>query len=220
MRGHSTVLLALGFFFLSFGFIAFNAGSGNRASGGNSNALGKIVINSMCSSSSSALMALFVKKLTSKKLSLIATINGGLAGFVSICSGADVVEPYGALVIGIFAGLVFLGGSRLLMRVGIDDPLDASPVHLAAGLWGVIATGLLSTKTGLFYTGSFYQLGVNVMGGLVIIAWSGKCPSIVCLFFPSSWELTVSFHFFRLWHRFLDFSPLLHSQKIPVAQGE
>ena len=174
MRGHSTVLLAIGFFFLAFGFIAFNAGSLYRASDGASNHLGKVVVNTICSSAGAALTALFVKKLTSKKLSVIATINGGLAGFVSICSGADVVEPYGSLVIGAVSGLVFLGFSNLLMRLDIDDPLDACPVHLGGGAWGLIATGLLSSSTGLFYTGDFRQLGMNVMGVLVIVAWSCK----------------------------------------------
>lgn len=38
--------------------------------------------------------------------------------------------------------LVYIGHSKLLVKLKIDDPLDASSIHFACGVWGGIATGL------------------------------------------------------------------------------
>ena len=102
------------------------------------------------------------------------------------------VEPWAAVVIGFFAGLFFLGTSLLLIRLRLDDAVDAIPVHLSGGAWGVIATGLFASPTGLgrFYgvssdavehLGLFYSfgrgepdgalLGCQIIGLLFIIAW-------------------------------------------------
>lgn len=63
----------------------------------------------------------------------------------------------------------------------IDDPVDAAPVHLACGVWGLLAVGLFasphyveSTKFyGVFYGGSVVQLGIQVLGAVAILLWSG-----------------------------------------------
>jgi len=175
MRGHSTVLVALGFFFLAFGFIAFNTGSLYHASNGVSSQMGKVAVNTLCSCAGGALSVFSMRKLTTGKLSLLATINGGLAGFVAICSSADEIEPYGGIIIGAAAGLAYLLLAYVLVRFKVDDPLDAAPVHLGAGICGVIGDGFFSTTTGILYEGSGYQLGLNLMGVLVILAWSGPC---------------------------------------------
>ncbi len=36
--------------------------------------------------------------------------------------------------------------TRLLCRLRIDDPLDASPIHLFCGMWGLFSTGLFATE--------------------------------------------------------------------------
>ena len=53
--------------------------------------------------------------------------------------------------------------------------MGAIAVHGANGLWGTIACGLFSTSTGLFYTGSFAQLIVQLIGVLAIAAWTIVC---------------------------------------------
>lgn len=64
-------------------------------------------------------------------------MNGLLAGLVASTAGCAIVQPYASFVIGVVAGLVYLGGSWLLIRLKIDDPLDSAPIHLGGGAWGV-----------------------------------------------------------------------------------
>merc|ERR1712070_338051 len=66
----------------------------------------------------------------------------------------------------------------------IDDPLDASPVHMFCGAWGVISVGLFATKYnveqaygtsedyGIFYGAGPAQLGIQLLGIFCIVSWS------------------------------------------------
>ena len=54
-------------------------------------------------------------------------------GMVSVCAGCDAYYPWVAASLGSIAGLIYLFCSSLLVKLKIDDPLDASPIHLGAG---------------------------------------------------------------------------------------
>jgi ammonium transporter, Amt family len=71
-------------------------------------------------------------------------MNGLLTGLAAITAACATVDTYGAVIIGIVAGWVYLGVSKLLIYLKIDDVVDAIPVHLGGGMWGILATGLLS----------------------------------------------------------------------------
>jgi Amt family ammonium transporter len=128
------------------------------------------------------ILAKFVFKIFDLQMSL----NGVLAGLVGITGGCAVVEPYAAVIIGIVAAFFYFGASQVLLRFQIDDPCDASPVHLGTGIWGVIATGLFATKYnteqvyggediddyGFFTGGHIRQLGIQVLGAGAILAWT------------------------------------------------
>jgi Amt family ammonium transporter len=79
---------------------------------------------------------------------------------VAITAGCDNYEPYVSLFIGVLAGITYYSVSGLLIKLRIDDPLDASPVHGGCGFLGVICVGLFDRKVGLFYTGSGHSLGI------------------------------------------------------------
>jgi Amt family ammonium transporter len=72
------------------------------------------------------------------------TMNGCLTGLVAVTAGCATVETWAAVIIGIVAGWVYLAASKLLIRFRIDDAVDAIPVHMVGGAWGVIATGLFT----------------------------------------------------------------------------
>lgn len=76
-------------------------------------------------------------------------MNGALGGLVAITAGCGTVELWGAVVIGSVAGWVYMLSSMALERLRIDDAVDAIPVHLCNGAWGVIATGLFSSEEGM-----------------------------------------------------------------------
>merc|ERR1719491_2697801 len=73
-------------------------------------------------------------------------MNGALGGLVAITAGCSVVQPWAACIIGVVGGLVYYGFSKFLIKMKIDDAVDAVPVHFANGIWGVIAVGLFADK--------------------------------------------------------------------------
>lgn len=118
-------------------------------------------------------------------------MNGCLTGLVAITAGCATVETWAAVVIGFFAGLFYLLASKLLVRLRIDDAVDAIPVHMVGGAWGVIATGLFSKPelmetafpgmgkhAGWFYewgrgSGDFTLIGIQLISILFLIGWIG-----------------------------------------------
>ena len=76
------------------------------------------------------------------------------------------MEPWAALVTGMLGGWIYLGLSKLLIRLKIDDAIDAIPVHAGGGLWGLIVTGFLSSPRKMQaayghsnHVGLFYSIG-------------------------------------------------------------
>ena len=102
-----------------------------------------------------------------------ALTNGILSGLVAITGICDRVEPWAAVIIGALSSLVYGFSCKLLQKLDIDDPIEASPVHGFNGLWGLIAVGLFDNQYGLFYgqegCGSYFLW--QLLGGLVIIVW-------------------------------------------------
>lgn len=70
--------------------------------------------------------------------------NGALVGLVSISGCCALVPSWSAVVIGIIGGWVYYVGAKLLLRLRIDDAVDAIPAHLGGGTWGLLATGLFA----------------------------------------------------------------------------
>lgn len=93
-----------------------------------------------------------------------ATMNGCLTGLVGITAPAATVEPWAAVVIGMCSGWIYLLGSYLCIRFKFDDAVDAVPVHLGGGAWGVLSTGLFTSPQRVLaylgkdtYVGWFYE---------------------------------------------------------------
>ena len=78
---------------------------------------------------SAGLSALILSYFVEGALSLERMGNGILGGLVSITAGCNVVKPWASICIGIIGGGVFYGSSTLMVKLGIDDPLDAAAVH-------------------------------------------------------------------------------------------
>lgn len=186
IRGHSVPIAALGGFILFFGFLAFNGGSQLTISNsGDGEALARAVVNTVISGSFAAFMSLILNRLRvfGNTWSLLVTINGALTGMVAICAGCNVYEPYAACVVGLIAAIVFRTYSVLMVKLGIDDPLDAVAVHFGGGSWGLIAVAFFDSKEGILYAGNLksgYKLGWQCIGLAAIVAWTA---SLSCLVF-------------------------------------
>lgn len=82
---------------------------------------------SSCASALAANYIIAERKTGEGEFSLKAALNGCLSGLVAITGGCALVETWAAILIGLLAGLVYLITSNLLIRVRIDDAVDAIP---------------------------------------------------------------------------------------------
>ena len=187
----------LGSFILWFGWFGFNAGSAVKLDSElRPVVIAKAVSNTILGGSCSGIVALVVNLILTERRTgepiykLSAAMNGCLTGLAAVSASCGLIEPWAAIVIGTVAGLLYLLASYLLVRFCIDDAVDAIPVHLAGGAWGVIATGLFASPRGLrdmyliepehvgwFYSwgrnsGDFSLLGCQLVGLLFILAWT------------------------------------------------
>merc|ERR1719399_1778151 len=70
----------------------------------------------------------------------------------------------------------------------IDDPVDAAAIHLGCGTWGLLAVGLFAHTPqgalpvpgveGLFRHGGFHTLGIQLLGCVVLIAFSAVMTAL------------------------------------------
>lgn len=79
-----------------------------------------------------------------KKPSPAMSVNGILAGLVAITAPCAFVDPWGAVIIGLVAGVLVVLATGLLEKAKIDDPVGAVPVHFVNGMWGVLAVGIFA----------------------------------------------------------------------------
>ena len=64
------------------------------------------------------------------------TLNGALAGLVSITAEPLALAVWQALIIGIVGGIVVVFTVPLLDKLKIDDVVGAIRSHLFCGIWG------------------------------------------------------------------------------------
>lgn len=69
-------------------------------------------------------MVVFVKILE-KKFDTRGVNNAILSGLVAVTAGAPLIEPEGAFVIGVVAAMVYYTSANLLLKLQIDDVVDA-----------------------------------------------------------------------------------------------
>lgn len=192
--GHSASLQVLGTFILWFSWYGFNPGSVQTLRGGGASVASLAAVTTTLSAAAGGVASLATDTLIEERLTgeatfnLSACLNGCLSGLVAITAGCAVVEPWAAIVIGMISGWVYLWSSKALVRWRIDDAVDAIPVHLANGIWGVIATGLfargeyiemafgLDSSEGIFYEwgsgdGNGKLLAAQICGLLFIVGW-------------------------------------------------
>lgn len=135
-------------------------------------AAGLCAVTTTLAAAAGAVTCMFTDSLIEQRKTGLATydltcaMNGCLGGLVSITAGCSVVTPWAGVVIGVLGGWVYLGASKLLVRLRIDDAVDAIPVHFFCGAWGVIAAGLFAEGSRMEiagynseHTGWFYSWG-------------------------------------------------------------
>jgi Amt family ammonium transporter len=167
-----------------FGFFAFNGGSVlTMDEQSDVQGMATAMINTVLAGAGGGLASLLANRAVEGHYQLIFTCNGLLAGMVAICGGANDFAPWAALIIGLIAGIVYFGWSFALKNLNIDDAIDAVPVHLGAGIWGVIAVPLFNKSDSIFYHNSksaYSMLGWNIAGVFIIFAF--VVVTVGCMF--------------------------------------
>jgi Amt family ammonium transporter len=143
MVPHSIPIAVLGSSLLWLGWFGFNAGSA-LASGG---VAGNTVIVTHMASAVSALIWVGLSWVRTGKPSVIAAINGAIAGLAGITPASGYVSVEHSFVIGIAIGVMsYMGVIFFKDRLRIDDALDVSSVHGIAGIVGSLAIGIFATS--------------------------------------------------------------------------
>lgn len=191
--GHNLTIGALGVFILWFGWYGFNPAASQSVE-----MLGSIFLTTTVAPAIATVTCMIFTWLKYGKPDVSMCLNASLAGLVGITAGCDVLDCFGATVVGIVSGLLVCFGVWFLDYVlHVDDPVGAVAVHMMNGLWGTIAVGLFATDkapgfaiaqdngasgiagNGLFYGGGFELLGKQLIGVLAVGGWTVVTMTVV-----------------------------------------
>jgi Amt family ammonium transporter len=168
--GHSMPLVGLGVLILWLGWFGFNPGSTGGAIG---NRFAEVALVTNLAAAAGVMAAVVVMYAKSKTFDVGMAGNGAIAGLVAITAPSGYVEFWAAPIIGAIAGVIVVLGVLAIEKV-LDDPVGALSAHGLAGIWGTLSCGIFTAPRfaelnaigdpGLWYTGSFEQLGAQALG--------------------------------------------------------
>ena len=195
--GHNQVLATLGVFILWFGWFGFNGGSQLAWGGADATAASNVVLITNLAAAAGGLGALVTTWIWYGKPNLSQTLNGALAGLVSITAGCGNMTAVGAVVAGLIGGIIVVFSIEIIeKKLKIDDAIGAASVHGVAGVWGTIVIGLWGvdgdTGIGLFNGGGATQLGIQALGTLAYAIWAVGLSFIVLGILKATIGLRVS----------------------------
>ncbi|MDE5994185.1 MAG: ammonium transporter [Oscillospiraceae bacterium] len=192
--GHSVTLGALGCFILWFGWYGFNG-----AAAWDSTSLASIFLTTTIAPAVATCVTMVFTWFKNGKPDVSMCLNASLAGLVGITAGCDALDAIGATVVGIVSGILVVVVVELLdLKLHIDDPVGAVGVHLANGIWGTLAVGLLANPAapahlnGLFYTGSAKLFSIQCIGIAAVLAWTAVTMTAVFFIIKKTIGLRVS----------------------------
>ena len=143
MAPHNLILSVIGASMLWVGWFGFNAGSAVAANG----SAGMAMAVTQIATAAAALSWMFAEWISRGKPSVLGIVSGAVAGLVAITPASGYVDPFGALIIGLVAGLVCYWGAVVLKpKLGYDDSLDVFGVHGLGGITGALLTGVFAVE--------------------------------------------------------------------------
>ncbi|CAM2986740.1 ammonium transporter [Skermania piniformis] len=174
MRPHNLPLVLLGAGLLWFGWFGFNAGSALKADG----IAAAVFLNTLVAACLAMLGWLAVEQVRDGRPTTFGAASGVVAGLVAITPACGTVNPLGAAVVGLAAGVVCAFAVGWKFRFGYDDSLDVVGVHYVGGVIGVLLIGLLADSvmtggpTGLIHGGGLGQLGKQALAAIVVSGYA------------------------------------------------
>jgi Amt family ammonium transporter len=168
--GHSMPLVGLGVLILWLGWFGFNPGSTLGAIG---NRFAEVALVTNLAAAAGVIAAIGTIYVIQRTVDIGMAGNGAIAGLVAITAPSGYVEFWAAPIIGAIAGVIVVLGVLAIDKV-LDDPVGALSAHGLAGIWGTLSCGIFTSPRyaelnavgdpGLWYSGSFHQLGVQALG--------------------------------------------------------
>jgi ammonium transporter, Amt family len=180
MAPDNLVYSVIGASLLWVGWFGFNAGSALAANG----TAGMAMAVTQIATAAAALAWMFAEWVKSGKPSVLGIVSGAVAGLVAITPAAGFVNPTGALIIGLVAGIVcYFAATSVKHAFGYDDSLDVFGIHGVGGIVGALLTGVFASEAiggrpGLL-EGNPGQFMAQIYAVLATIVWSGVVSLII-----------------------------------------
>ncbi|NBV45771.1 MAG: ammonium transporter [Planctomycetia bacterium] len=189
--GHNMTAAFIGCLVLWFGWFGFNPGSTMSVAADGGALASLVAVNTNSAAAAATLTATLTAWLLLGKPDFGMTLNGCLAGLVGITASAAFTNVTCSLLIGAIAGVLVVFSVLFFDRMGVDDPVGATSVHLVCGIFGTLCVGLFTTSdlsttvltgpfgsaaaggptAGLFFGGGTKQLIAQVVGVLLVGAY-------------------------------------------------
>ena len=177
MHPYNVGYAMIGASLLWVGWFGFNAGSAVAANG----RAGMAMAATQIATAAAALAWMFAEWITKGKPSLLGIVSGAVAGLVAITPASGFVLPGPSIIIGVAAGIgCYFFSTTVKNYFGYDDSLDCWGVHGIGGIIGALLTGVFAF--GPLYGGaggSLHQLGIQCVGVLATLIWSGGMSLVI-----------------------------------------
>jgi len=165
------------------GWFGFNAGSSVASGLSTAQALTA----TQAAAASGAITWMIIEGVHQGKASALGFASGILAGLVAVTPAAGVVQPAGALALGVIASSLCYVAIGLKNKLGYDDSLDAFGVHGIGGIVGAIMLTFfirdswMEEAAGMVEGGwtMWQQLGVQVAAVLIAIVYAAVVTLIL-----------------------------------------
>ncbi|ADG66525.1 ammonium transporter [Planctopirus limnophila DSM 3776] len=169
IRGHNLVLATCGVMLLWVGWFGFNGGSTLALN----SQVPRILVATNLAAIASCLTALFMAWWIEKRAIVEMTLNGALGGLVAVTASCHIIPFWGAVLLGVGAGVISVAVTYLLDDFKIDDVVSAVPVHAACGLFGTVFWPLFTPEQSFQHGMScLQQFGVQLLGSGVAFVWA------------------------------------------------
>lgn len=183
IRPNNMVITMLGAGLLWVGWFGFNAGS--SISSGLSTA--QALTATQVAAAAGALSWVIIESRHQGKATALGFASGILAGLVAVTPAAGVVQPWGAMVLGIIASLLCYMAIMLKNKLGYDDSLDAFGIHGVGGITGALLLTFFIRPSWMAEAveaagGSWTlwsQLGVQALTVLIAIVYAAVVTYII-----------------------------------------
>jgi len=163
-------VVTLGVFILWLGWFAFNGGSQLAlGSAADAVAVSNILVNTNLAACGGFLAAIALSRPLLGRVDLMASLNGVIAGLVSITAGPDIIGHYWAIIIGAVGGGICILGVKLLENLRVDDVVGAIPAHLLAGIWGTLAVCIAAGGNPLVQLVGIVAVGAFVFTASLVV---------------------------------------------------